>query len=75
MPLPDTIPLRCPGCGCRVRPAPLMREAVVVVRRSCRCGRRWAVHVRPMQVEEERAVHSVEWCELKRRQVPVTLVL
>ena len=43
----------CPACGKRLQGIPKMFTATQVVRRTCRCGARWQVIVRPLPTRIE----------------------
>lgn len=63
---PAPVVAKCPACGRRVA-LPRYRHAATVVRRSCRCGRRWAVKVVPVPVRVPgMEVHVAEFAEVSR---------
>lgn len=63
--LPADQAMECP-CGRKLRNAPLMRSATIVLRRTCpRCRRTWTVKVRPMAVKPGRyAAMEVEYTDV-----------
>jgi len=49
--IPNELRAKCPRCGRPVR-LPFFRVAETVVRRTCKCGSCWAIHVAPKGFSE-----------------------
>jgi hypothetical protein len=60
--LPEVLALHCPTCARAQRPAPLMRAATLLCRRTCPgCRTRWVLKVTVMRVTALGAMHHLEW--------------
>jgi hypothetical protein len=60
--------LRCPDCNRKLPPLPFMREATLVVRRSCRCGSRWSLKAVPHRLKKLAGYATIlEWTRLKEK--------
>lgn len=54
----------CPRCGKKLSPIQAMEHATLVVRRKCRCGRRYQLKVTPLQLRQGWA-HKAEIIEVE----------
>lgn len=63
---PTGVALECPVCGRALPPAPFMRWATEIVKRSCRkCAKRWVVKVAPLgQMAPGAYLHEATWTEV-----------
>jgi len=41
---------KCPACDRKLAPVPGMDVAVQVVKRKCRCGKRWQLKINPVKL-------------------------
>lgn len=51
----DTVKFTCPDCGRKLCPAPLMRHATLVLRRTCpgrQCRQAWLVKITPRVIRQ-----------------------
>jgi hypothetical protein len=65
----DTIKMFCPSCGARLRSTTLFHVATDVVRRTCKCGRRWQVKVSPLRTPLPGVhLHTLEWLCIEVRR-------
>lgn len=58
MGFPETLLLRCPDCGRKLKPAALMEEATLILKRSCRCKARWTLKISPARILGRQGIAS-----------------
>lgn len=44
-----SLKFQCPDCGRKLRAVEKMFEATQVVKRTCKCSKKWQINIRPVQ--------------------------
>jgi len=55
------VKFKCPCCETVLRGVDMMEHATLIVKRTCKCGKRWQVKVTPLRSKDGVHIHAADF--------------